>query len=93
MADTCVISAHGEIAFSLERGTAGDARLVMSGPVTVHYAEPRTLISGDLLRTWLGGTSPELPSVLEIRGVNRRVIYCIKRYLADEDVYEAEFPD
>ncbi len=65
----------------------------MFGQITVHHAEPQTLISGDLLRTWCGGTSPTLPSVLEIRGANRRVIYRISRYRPEEDVYEAEFPD
>lgn len=89
----CVISAHGEATFALEWGTARDARIVMRGPLTVHYAEPQTLISGDLLRTWCGGMSPELPSVLEIRAANRRVIYRISRYLPEGDVYEAEFPD
>ncbi len=90
----CVLSCWGgEMTVSLQHGTAGDARIMMTGEITVHHAAPWTLISGDTLRTWCGGTSPELPSVLEIRGANRRVIYRISGYRPGEDVYEAEFPD
>jgi hypothetical protein len=89
----CVVSGSDGVAFTLEYGTAGNARIVMTGPLTVHYADPQILIAGDMLRGWCGGTPPELPSTLEIRGENRRVIYRVSSYLPDGDVYEAEFPD
>lgn len=65
--------------------------------IRVDRADPRLLISGELVREGLRGElHPDVDldgDRLVINGVNRRVVYRLGAYRPDQDVYEAEWPD
>jgi hypothetical protein len=72
------------------------------GSIRVDRADPRVLISGELLddimrhpaeHAWCESTADDGGVLLKIEGVNRTVVYRVTEYVAPIHGYIAEWPD